>query len=319
MSLKERFDSPGPKRILALDGGGIRGAVTVGYLMEIERLLRERHDDPSLLLCDYFDLIAGTSTGSIIATLLAIGKETSEIRDLYMGLGGKIFEKKRSWWKPWEIDDRVAAKFDSKPIEVELRKILGDRRLGSDFPDVRTGLCIVTKRADTQSTWPLINHPDGKYFELNAPIPLAPGEFHIYTSAPVETPEQGLVPVDVESPAGGELPYSSMFLPLIQEMCSNTTTWRGFRANTNPCDIWMYNEIITETRPNVIIEIGNERGGTAVFFRDMLHLNGGGWVLGIDIDHKQLVEGVQDVSNMLYRISDDSKCALGNFVNRKKP
>ena len=173
MSLLERFDSPGPKRILALDGGGIRGALTVGYLIEIERLLQTRHEDPSLLLCDYFDLIAGTSTGAIIASLLAVGKSASEIANLYEDLGGKIFEKKYSWWKPWQTDERTAAAFDSKPIELELRRILGDVKLGSDTPDVRTGLCIVTKRADSQSTWPLINHPRGKYFTHNAPIPLA--------------------------------------------------------------------------------------------------------------------------------------------------
>lgn len=173
MKLIDRFNAPGPKRILALDGGGIRGAVTVGYLARIESLLRERHDRVDLCLCDYFDMIAGTSTGAIIAALLATGMETSEIRELYMRLGGKIFQKKRSWWKPWEIDDRVAAQFDSTPIETELRKILGERTLGSDVPDIRTGLCIVTKRGDSQSTWPLINHPEGMFYEANAPIPLA--------------------------------------------------------------------------------------------------------------------------------------------------
>lgn len=173
MRLIDRFNVPGPKRILALDGGGIRGAITVGYLAEIERLLRERHDQDDLRLSDYFDLMAGTSTGAIIAALLATGMETSEIRQLYMDLGEKIFAKERSWWKPWEADDRAAAKFDSHPIEEELGRILGSRTLGSDWPDVRTGLCIVAKRADTQSTWPLINHPEGLYFSKNAPIPLA--------------------------------------------------------------------------------------------------------------------------------------------------
>lgn len=172
MSLKERFDSPGPKRILALDGGGIRGALTIGYLAKIEGMLRERHDRPDLVLSEYFDLIAGTSTGAIIAALLAVGKDTAEIRQLYMELGGEIFKKERSWWKPWEIEEKLEATFDSKPIEKHLKKILGKRVLGSDQPDVQTGLCIVCKRADTQSTWPLINHPDGKYFKHNEEIPL---------------------------------------------------------------------------------------------------------------------------------------------------
>ena len=41
--LINRFTSAGPKRILALDGGGIRGALTLGYLEKIEEILAERH------------------------------------------------------------------------------------------------------------------------------------------------------------------------------------------------------------------------------------------------------------------------------------
>ena len=56
-----------PKRILALDGGGIRGLLTAGLLQRIEDLLRARAGgDPAFRLSDYFDLIGGTSTGSII-------------------------------------------------------------------------------------------------------------------------------------------------------------------------------------------------------------------------------------------------------------
>jgi len=70
----EHFQSPGPKRILALDGGGLRGIATLGYLKRIETLLADRHDaGDSFRLCHYFDLIAGTSTGAIIAAGLAIG------------------------------------------------------------------------------------------------------------------------------------------------------------------------------------------------------------------------------------------------------
>jgi len=62
-----------PKRVLALDGGGIRGVLTLEYLDVIETLLRQRTGRANLVLCDYFDLIGGTSTDSIIAAALACG------------------------------------------------------------------------------------------------------------------------------------------------------------------------------------------------------------------------------------------------------
>src|SRR6516225_3426034 len=76
---------PGPKRLLALDGGGVRGAVTVAFLERIEQLLREHHGR-EIRLGDYFDLVGGTSTGAIIAGALALGYRTAQVRDFYMRL-----------------------------------------------------------------------------------------------------------------------------------------------------------------------------------------------------------------------------------------
>jgi patatin-like phospholipase/acyl hydrolase len=154
-----------PKRILALDGGGIRGALTLGYLQRIEDILRKQHgNEKSFRLSQYFDLIGGTSTGSIIAACLATGMSVNEIKNMYMDLGDKIFAKKYKWWKIFEVDDLIKASYKSKPLEDELQKVFGaDTTLASD--KILTGLCIVAKRADTNSVWPLINHPDGKYFD----------------------------------------------------------------------------------------------------------------------------------------------------------
>ena len=81
LSKEQHLDpNTGPKRILALDGGGIRGVLTLEYLEVIEALLRQLRNDPNLLLSDYFDLIGGTSTGSIIAAGLACGMSVKDIK-----------------------------------------------------------------------------------------------------------------------------------------------------------------------------------------------------------------------------------------------
>jgi uncharacterized protein len=163
MSLQDHLKSDGPKRILALDGGGIRGALTLGYLKRIEDVLKEQHGGSNdFRLCDYFDLIGGTSTGAIIAAALAMGMSVDEVKTKYFELGGEIFAKKYRWWNPFELDELVKAGFDSTPLETELHKLYGDITMDSDR--LKTGLCIVAKRADTNSVWPIINHPDGKYF-----------------------------------------------------------------------------------------------------------------------------------------------------------
>ncbi len=69
--------------MLALDGGGIRGLITLGILEDLERLVLERTGQR---LCGYFDYIAGTSTGAIIAAGLARGMTIAELIDFYQVL-----------------------------------------------------------------------------------------------------------------------------------------------------------------------------------------------------------------------------------------
>ncbi|MHB8743682.1 MAG: patatin-like phospholipase family protein [Sulfuricaulis sp.] len=70
-------DDPKTCRILSLDGGGAKGFYTLGVLNQLEALLGRK------LLCEQFDLIFGTSTGAIIASLLALGKTVAEVHTLY--------------------------------------------------------------------------------------------------------------------------------------------------------------------------------------------------------------------------------------------
>ncbi|MGA2405870.1 MAG: patatin-like phospholipase family protein [Bacteroidales bacterium] len=154
------------KRILSLDGGGIRGALTLGYLQKIENILRDRHKNiispEKFRLYQYFDMIGGTSTGSIIAAALAIGLKVSEIKEKYFELGKEIFGEKYDWWNPLETFRYLKARYNHKPLENELKKVFGDILLGSD--KILTALCVVSKRADTNSTWLFHNNPNGKFF-----------------------------------------------------------------------------------------------------------------------------------------------------------
>ena len=175
MSLQNHLFDQTPKRILALDGGGIRGALTLGYLQKIEDILRVQNgNNPDFRLCDYFDLIGGTSTGSIIASALAIGLKVDEIKEKYFDMGASIFAKKYKWWNVFQVGDLIKAGYDAGPLEKKLQEVFGDMTIGSD--KIKTGLCVVAKRADTNSVWPLVNHPDGKYFDTpdgrNKDIPL---------------------------------------------------------------------------------------------------------------------------------------------------
>ncbi|MBL0017115.1 MAG: patatin-like phospholipase family protein [Bacteroidetes bacterium] len=175
--VQKRISSPGPKRILALDGGGIRGAITLGFLVQLESHLRKRHNNPNLLLRDYFDLIGGTSTGSIIAASLAIGMNTQDILTEYEKMGDQIFEHPAKFWQVLRLL-RQNLFYRNKPAVIEsiLQKFYADQTTGREFTlgDSRltTGLCIVTKRVDTFSVWPMHNNPKGRYYADNKDLPL---------------------------------------------------------------------------------------------------------------------------------------------------
>lgn len=172
-SRDEHLFGPGPKRILALDGGGVRGLATLGLLLKVETLLRNRmppDKQGSFRLCDYFDLIGGTSTGGIIATLLALGYEVKDIVTLYRDMAPNVFGKAR-WFQG------VQSKFDSKALRRSVNRTLSDclKRAGRNPKDLsvlrlntdllRTGLALVTKRIDTGAVWVLTNNPKTKYWD----------------------------------------------------------------------------------------------------------------------------------------------------------
>ncbi|WP_316677288.1 CBASS cGAMP-activated phospholipase [uncultured Tolumonas sp.] len=87
-------------KILALNGGGVRGLFTVTILAELERVLAERHNDPELAIGDYFDMITGASIGGIIAIALADGQRARDLRDKFHKVAPNIFPR-CSWVPNW--------------------------------------------------------------------------------------------------------------------------------------------------------------------------------------------------------------------------
>ena len=154
MSVKDVLERGGPRKLLALDGGGIRGLISVEVLAEIERQLRgDRGDD--FRLADEFDYIAGTSTGAIIATCLSLGMSVAQIRDFYRDSGTAMFDKA-------SLIRRLRTKFEDEKLAGKLKEVLGqDTTLGTER--LRTLLLIVMRNATTDSPWPLSNNPNAKY------------------------------------------------------------------------------------------------------------------------------------------------------------
>jgi len=129
-------------RILSLDGGGIRGIITAEWLGELQRHL----DRP---LVEYFDLICGTSTGSILAAGLASGRNPEELSELYQKHADRIFPYGIPWWK-----DRVkrvftqglsAPLYSTEGIDEVLKEIFGD----IDIQDLEVRTVIPTYSAST--------------------------------------------------------------------------------------------------------------------------------------------------------------------------
>ena len=162
MTLSERIRATGPKRILALDGGGIRGIVTLEILARIESLLREKsggRDD--FVLADYFDFIAGTSTGAIIGTALSLGMSVPDIRSFYLDTGKQMFEQA-------SVLRRFRYKYEDRQLSQKLHEVFGaDTTLGSDR--LKTLVMAVMRNATTDSPWPVSNNPFAKFNQSDLP------------------------------------------------------------------------------------------------------------------------------------------------------
>jgi len=112
-------------RILSLDGGGIRGIFTASFLATLEEMAGCR-------VGDFFDLIAGTSTGAIIGLATAFGIPARRILDLYVDRGERIFRS------PRRLGAILRPRYGNRHLERAVREIFGDRVLN----DAHVPVCI---------------------------------------------------------------------------------------------------------------------------------------------------------------------------------
>ncbi len=159
----DAISTSGPRRLLAIDGGGLAGLIPAECLIAMETQL-DQLTGTQKPLSERFDLIGGTSTGAILAAGLALGLRASQLRDFYLQYGREIFSKSLlpvRWWH----------KYPSKPLERHLRDVLGESTaLGSST--LKTMVVIVTKNATLGNDWFFTNNPRSKFFKNNAGLPL---------------------------------------------------------------------------------------------------------------------------------------------------
>ncbi len=173
--LKQPWLPGRPFRILAIDGGGIRGVFPAAFLAEIERRFLNGQS-----IGNYFDMIAGTSTGGIIALALAHGLTAQEIVDIYVDRGERIFPHAGRLGRLWRLV-RSAGKHDQDRLRDELLRIFGEAHFG----DAQSRLVIPSfdRRHGEPFIYKTPHHPDYKKDRQKRMVDVA-----LHTSAPTTYP-----------------------------------------------------------------------------------------------------------------------------------
>jgi predicted acylesterase/phospholipase RssA len=256
---RERSDD-GPKRLPSLDGGGMRGLITMEILCRVEDLLGG--GDPDYRLSDTFDYIAGTSTGAIIAAALARGDRVASVKEMYQRLGPKIFRKR--WFPGW-----LRSLYKRGPITQELQDYFGESTQMGD-ESLRSLLMVVMHRTDTDSLWPLTNVSTARYNTLAAHSNLRLPIWQVIrgsTAAPFYFPPEEIL-LESSNGAqsrglfqdGGITPFNN---PAVLLFVMATSGRYGLRWKTGPDELLIVS-VGTGSRPAVDRQLARRR--TNAFF-----------------------------------------------------
>ena len=133
-------------KVLSLDGGGIRGVIPALVLAELEQRTGKR-------ICQLFDLIAGTSTGGILALGLTKPEgdggpqyQATDIVDLYAKEGHRIFSRS-IWHRTRAIGTLLDEKYPASGVEEVLKEYFGEARLKEALTDVLVTAYEIEKRS----------------------------------------------------------------------------------------------------------------------------------------------------------------------------
>ncbi|MCL2026811.1 MAG: patatin-like phospholipase family protein [Leptospirales bacterium] len=151
-------------RILSIDGGGIRGVIPAVILNYIEKGLQRQSGNPNVTLADYFDLVAGTSTGGILACYYLLppqpGQEchsryfAHEAIEMYARHGKDIFNRK------WLRKGIAREKYSAAGLEKVLKDCMGETTLAESRKN-----CLVTAYDVTERKAVLFTSPEARKYE----------------------------------------------------------------------------------------------------------------------------------------------------------
>ena len=150
------------RRLLTIDGGGIRGVLALEILRRLEQDLADARgvSRSDFRLSDFFDYVGGTSTGAVIAACVARGMSVDEMMSFYVDSGPAMFDSRIS--KKLKSLFTVGSLYDARPLEKTLKDLFGaDTTLEPE--NLKCHLLAVTRNQTTDSPWPISSNPAAKY------------------------------------------------------------------------------------------------------------------------------------------------------------
>jgi hypothetical protein len=147
-----------PRLILSIDGGGVRGYLSIQVLKKIELIAKTVSKNPNAVLADFFDFVGGTSIGSLIAVCISLGWPVAKIESLFEEFATALFKTKTG--NPLRLVG------DTKTLEKILQSVLGrETTLGSQT--LKTLVMLMLQNVTTASAWPVTNNTAAKFNDIN--------------------------------------------------------------------------------------------------------------------------------------------------------